>query len=284
MKVLTGDAASCKVVGMTATYSTSELLGQLEDGISHLTTSEDWTRWLETQARFHNYSFQNSLLIAWQRPDASRVAGYGVWQGLGRQVRKGEKSIRILAPNLAKDPEDPDKKVLRGFRSVGVFDISQTDGDPLAEVCSRLTGAAPENMISALAAVAERIGFSVHFEEIGGETNGYCNASEKKIVVEFRNDPAQQAKTLVHELGHAILHCDPEGAALDRSIKELEAESVAYVVSAALGHDTSDYTFGYVAVWAGRGSEDSVKAVRKSGSRIQRAADKILHELEDAQS
>jgi antirestriction protein ArdC len=261
------------------------LLSTLEAGVTELVTSEDWARWLDQQARFHSYSFYNCHLIAWQCPEASRVAGYKTWQALGRQVRAGEKSIRILAPSKFKTTGEDgvEQWAIRGFHTVGVFDISQTEGDELPEVCNRLTGAAPADLFESLTSVAGGLGFRVDLRDIPGSTNGYCDVDEHLIAVERSNDPAQQAKTLIHELAHAILHAG-EGASVERPVKELEAESTAYVVAQALGFDTSAYTFGYVAGWAGRdvSGKELVERIRRSGDRIHTASKQILEALEDA--
>lgn len=227
-----------------------------------------------------HYSFNNVILIDRQDPEATRVAGFHAWRKLGRGVRKGERAIWILAA-MTRKVTDQDERAdaetgtrrLIGFRPVPVFDIRQTDGEPLPEVCSTLHGDAP-GIYSQLVAVAHTIAFTVEEDYLPGTVNGDCNFADKRIRVEVRNDERQQVKALAHELGHALLH---EGNA-DRALGELEAESVAYVVCAALGVDTSDYSFGYVASWTG-GGDEAITAIKAPGSRIQSAADRILQSV-----
>ena len=164
---------------------------------------------------------------------------------------------------------------------MAVFDISQTDGRDLPEVCVRLTGDLPGDAYSQLRNVARGLGFSVQEEFLKQGTNGECSHIERTIRIEARNDERQQVKTLAHELGHAILHEPGEGRPTSRALLELEAESVAYVVCQNLGIETGDYSFGYVATWSG-GSTEARDAIKASGSRIQHAADQILTAIEAA--
>ena len=253
------------------------VLERLTEGITQLTNSERWTEWLNMQSRFHRYSFGNTLLILAQRPDSTRVAGYNAWRQLDRFVRKGEKGIWILAPMVyksdAKDEagDESTTRVIRGFKPVPVFDVSQTDGQELPEVCTRLTGGQPGDAYSQLRRVAHELGFTVEEEYLSGSVNGDCNHSEHRIRVEVRNDERQQVKTLAHELAHAILHEQFDS----RSIAELEAESVAFIVCANIGIDSGDYSFGYVTNWAG-GGDEALAAIKASGAHIQQAANRIL--------
>jgi len=256
-----------------------ELIEKLEEGIKNLTTSEEWQHYLASQARFSKYSFGNAMLIAWQRPTATQVAGFRAWQKMGRQVRKGEKAIWILAPMVYKvtDPKDGEERVvIRGFKSVPVFDVAQTDGDDLPTVCNRLQGDDPDGLFDTLVSVAESIGYRVEVTILDAGINGDCTYSERRIRVETRNTPAQRVKTLAHELAHALLH---EDRTMPRALAELEAESVAYIVCQALGIDSGDYSFGYVATWAG-GGEAATAAIKASCGRIQTTAAKILAEAE----
>jgi len=262
---------------MTNNNRTDQVLEALSAGIAQLTSSERWTEWLAVQSRFYHYSFRNTLLIELQCPHATRVAGYRAWQALGRQVRKGEKSIAILAPVTRKvadaDHEQVDDKtrVLVGFRPASVFDISQTDGEPLPEPCTRLQGDDPQNSYELLLGVAASIGYSVEDADLDGTTNGDCTYALRRIRVAADRSPAQRVKTLAHELAHALLH---EGHS-NRPLAELEAESVAYVVCRNLGIPSDEYTFGYVATWAG-GGDEAIAALKASAGRIQQTADKIL--------
>lgn len=262
------------------TNHTDELLKRLSDGVTQLTTSENWKAWLSAQSRFHKYSFSNTLLILAQRPHALRVAGFRTWCGLGRQVRSGEKAIWILAPTThrrAADADDEEAQVfVTGFRAVPVFDIAQTDGPDLPAVCKPLEGDDPAATYARLVPVAKAFGFTVEDYDFTGSTNGDCDLERRRIRIRAGNSPAQRVKTLVHELGHSQLH---ESSTLDRPLKELEAESVAFVVCSALGLTTDAYSFGYVAIWAG-GGDEAIAGIKASASRIQRASLAILDSIE----
>ncbi|MGB9112690.1 MAG: ArdC-like ssDNA-binding domain-containing protein [Acidimicrobiales bacterium] len=258
----------------------NETLEVLEQGIRDLTSSERWTAWLESAARFHHYSFGNQMLIALQRPEASRVAGFKTWQTMNRQVRKGEHGIRILAPVVCNRRDNDGEKTgdtfLR-FRSVAVFDVAQTDGADLPEIAFQLAGEGPKGAWSALESFARSIDYTVSVEPTG-EANGWCRHSDKVIAVKDTNDEAMQVKTLAHELGHALMH-EAGVTVADRQFKELEAESVAFVVCRALGLDSGDYSFGYVAGWA-RDGDNAIKALKACAGRIHDAAGRILSWLE----
>lgn len=189
-----------------------DVLQQLRDGITQLTNSATWLRYLDVQRRFHNYSWGNCLLISMQRPDATRVAGYHQWQKLGRQVNVGERAIKILAPVVYKKPveeasaTDPEEiRVLRAFRPVSVFDVSQTSGEPLPQIATRLLGDQPVNALRNLEMVAGELDFRVILASLPGARNGECNFSEG--VIRIRNDlePAHMVKTLAHEIGARTL-------------------------------------------------------------------------------
>jgi len=260
-----------------------EALDRLTSGIAQLTTSDAWRAWLGVQARFHRYSFANTVLILVQQPAATRVAGFGAWRRLARVVRRGERAIWILAPvtrRVAADDtaEAPERasRVVTAFRPVPVFDQAQTDGDPLPEVCTRLTGDEPSGAYAGLVQVAAAICFTVEDHAFGGETNGDCTHALRRIRVRPDLAPAHRVKTLCHELAHALLHAD----ATDRPLAELEAESVAFIVCDVLGIDTGAWSFGYVATWSG-GRDQAIAAIKAAGARIQRTADRILSALED---
>jgi antirestriction protein ArdC len=223
-----------------------------------------------------------------QRPDATRVAGYHTWKSVGRQVRKGEHGIAILAPivprlPVAREDEDGTERVLVGhptaFGLARVFDIAQTDGEALPEVVSRLIGDDAGSRFAGLAKVAATLGYSVEVSELPGQRNGDCTFELKRIRVREGLEPAQSVKTLAHELAHAILHSEADCTGQTRAVAELEAESVAFVVCDDLGLDSSAYSFGYIATWAGCG-DDADKAISASAQRINKAARTILEVLE----
>lgn len=271
---------------MPDTNRKDEALQTLTEGIARLASSDRWAEWLAVQSRFHRYSFGNTLLIFMQRPDATRVAGFRAWQGMGRQVAKGEKAIWILAPVTRKaadvetearpDVPDDKRRVLVAFKPACVFDISQTYGEELPSPCSRLDGDDPQGHYDHLVGVAQSLGFSVVDHEFSGGTNGDCSHTEHRIRIESRNSPLQRVKTLAHEIAHALLHEKYD----NRALAELEAESTAFVICQSLGLDSSDYSFGYVANWAG-GGDEAIVGIRASGERIQKAAATVLQALEN---
>ena len=265
---------------------------KLQEAVSEIVSGEDWKRMFQTAAKFHRYSFNNQLLIFIQRPDATRVAGFNRWRSLGRTVRKGEKGIQILAPliykkdssengassassDLKQQDQDP-VKVLRGFKVAHVFDISQTEGEDLPDLDAvrpkLLDGDAPEGIWEVLVATANAAGYEVIREQRQGE-NGYCDFLNKKIAVRPDVEPAQAAKTLAHEVGHALLH--GEELPVSREVAEVEVESVAYIVCDALGLDTSGYSFAYVARW----SDGATELIKDSAERVIRCAKQILERL-----
>jgi antirestriction protein ArdC len=267
---------------MDSTDRKAELLNQLAEGVTKLTESEAWQAWLRVQRRFHRYSWGNALLINLQRPDATQVAGFHSWLRLGRHVRKGEKGIAIFAPIVnrvhAEDPVTGEDTVIttapKTFRIAYVFDLAQTDGEELPALpVNKLHGADLDGLYPRLLNVAESIGFSVQAIELDGSRNGDCNHDHRLIRIESRNEPCQQVKTLAHELAHAILHGVRDE--LSRELAELEAESVAYIVCADLGIDSSEYSFGYLASWSG-GGDDARNAISDSAGRIQLAVGLIL--------
>lgn len=262
---------------MTASVERPELLAALTAGISRLASAEEWQRHLDLQASLHQYSFGNVLLIVAQCPGATRVAGFAAWKAMGRSVRKGEKAIRILAPMLVKrlgEADTVDEAVIRGFRYVPVFDISQTEGEPIPQPCSRLQWEVPGECFTRLVDVAVALGYSVEEADLSPGTNGDCTFSRRLIRVERRNASAQRVKTLAHEIAHALLH----EAVDDRRLAELEAESVAYVVCRHLGLDAGCYSFGYVATWAG-GTDRAIDGIRASATQIQRTASLVIDAL-----
>ena len=263
----------------------SGLLEELSAGIAQLTTSEKWKQYLDAQSKFYSYSPNNVMLIMLQNPYATRVAGYHAWQEMGRQVLAKESALRILAPLKYKqeDVAEGDRtSEIRGFKLVPVFDISQTEGRELPDVVSRLEGLAPEGVFNTLVEFAQNLGFHVERpQSLESGANGDTTHSLGRIRVVASNSEAQQVKTLAHEIGHALLH-DPEVPAtneLTRGLKELEAESTAYVICTALEMDTSDYSFGYVAVWAG-GALEAIQSIKESTSRIHNAAVAVLRNFE----
>jgi len=269
----------------------AQIMETLATGIQELTSSDSWQTWLTFQSRFHNYSFLNTLLIQLQAPSGTtRLAGFNTWRRLGRSVRKGSKGIAILAPVVRRtriEDADGEEHVITGgptaFRIAHVFADVQTDGHELPDApVRRLEGDDPNQIFRQLTKVAEDLGFTVEFADFPDERGGDCSPSLKRIRIRREMAPAHCVKTLSHELGHAILHDETCIGAAPRSLVELEAESVAYVVCSAGGLDTSDYTFGYIATWAG-GGDAAIAGIKSAGANIRRAADHILTQLEEYQ-
>lgn len=255
---------------------------KLQRAVAEIASGDDWKRMLQVVSKFHRYSFNNHLMIFTQRPDATVVAGFNRWKSLGRFVKKGEKGIAILAPCKYKTIVEDDKGEemsyqIRGFRVVHVFDISQTEGEELPDLDAvrpkLLDGDAPEGIWDALTAHAASIGFDVIREQRGRE-NGYCDFGAKLIAVRPDVSNAQAVKTLIHELGHAMLHS--ENRVSSREVAEVEVESVAYVVCNALGLESGDYSFPYVTRWA----EGDAELVKETAQRVTECASEILRTLE----
>lgn len=282
-----------------------EITKQLEKGVKALFTSERYTEYLKTMSKFYNYSFNNTVLIALQRPEATLVAGYSAWQkNFHRQVKKGEKGIQIIAPSQRKEKElvekfDPEtnepilgpdgqpetevvEHVVSDFRVVRVFDISQTYGEPLPELAiPDLTGQV-QNFPLFLQAVKDLSPVPIRFGETEGEAKGYYSNKKKEIVVKEDMSESQTIKTLIHEIAHAKLHdrevLEQTGEEKDQRTKEIEAESIAYTVCQYFGLDTSDYSFPYIAGWS-----DNLKMweLRTFMDAIRRTAGEFIKELEE---
>jgi len=269
---------------------------QLAERVGSLDSAEEWGAWLRFATSFHRYSFNNTVLIWSQRPDATLIAGYRAWQAKGRQVRRGETAIKVLGPVLKRAPKldrdgepvlDAEGKPVYGVQIVGVkpvsvFDVAQTDGDPLPErpTAQLLTGQAPPGLWDSLQRFVEAEGYAVSCGDCG-TSNGQTDFLQHQVRVRDDIDDAQAVKTLAHEAGHVLLHAPERRDGLDcRGLIEVEAESVAYLVTAAHGLDASQYTFNYVAGWAHRAAAAvgaSVEEIVKStGQRVIGAADRIL--------
>ncbi|MGH7639460.1 MAG: ArdC-like ssDNA-binding domain-containing protein [Candidatus Dormibacteria bacterium] len=267
---------------------TRDLLAKLDQGLAGLKTSDQWRAWLDDQAKFHRYSFNNVLLIVSQRPDASMVAAFHAWKDHGRMVNKGERAIWILAPMVVKaketDPEtgeQTERPRVVGFKSVPVFDVAQTSGAEVPVPAHPLAGRCAEEQRAALTAYAQSLGFTVDpAADLPMGRNGDTSHSLRRIRISRSLPGAQWIKTTAHEIGHAILH-GPEYDG-DRGTAEVEAESVAYLVCQQLGIDSAEYSFGYITVWAGKDPEAARAAVRKAGGRIAKTAETITKALDQA--
>lgn len=281
-----------------------KLHAQLSDGVLALNDPQAWQAWLTFASRFHKYSFGNSLLIMAQDPQATHVAGYQAFKAMGRQVRRGETGIKVLAPITRREPalddsgrpqcDDHGRPLYRAHvvatKPVTVFDIRQTDGPPLPDPGigqpTLLTGQAPVGLWDRLQGLLEERGFEVRRGPCHDGANGFTDFTRRLVMVRDDVDDAQSVKTLIHEGAHSILHADRSG--LDcRGILEVEAESVAYMVTSAHGLDSSQYTFNYVAGWALSAvteDRDLADILRSTGQRVIGAADLILQATQPAPS
>lgn len=264
--------------------------------VEQLRDSDAWQRFLDFARSFHSYSLNNVLLILSQMPTATRVAGFRKWQQLGRQVRKGERSLKIFGFRERKakadeenedgtlDQLDTGERVVRYFPMLSVFDMSQTDPteewiDP--NPAQRLDGNDEAGIYAATADYLTAQGWTVTRETIPGETNGYTTTDgTKRVVVDAALSDAQAAKTILHEAAHVILHSSEDHAeyVAHRGLKECEAESVAYIVAGIIGLDTSAYSVGYVAGWIG----DDTDTIKQTAANVLRAAHTIADAITEA--
>ena len=291
-----------------------EITGKLEDGIKELFDSDRYKEYLSVMSRFHHYSFNNTLLIALQKPDASHVAGFTAWKdNFKRNVMKNEKGIKIIAPapfTVEKEVEkrDPDtgqpvkdkdgkplmekKEVtIPAYKVVSVFDVSQTEGEPLPTLGVHALTGDVERYEDFFRALNETSPVPVEFEKIESGAHGYYSLTDKRIALNEGMSELQTIKTAIHEIAHAKLHdIDlkvPKSEQQDRPdsrTREVQAESVAYTVCQHYGLDTSDYSFGYVAGWSsGRDMSElktSLETIRKTASEIITSIDGKMAELQ----
>lgn len=277
------------------------IMQSLESGVEELFTSNRYQEFLKTMAKFHNYSFNNTMLIAMQRPDATLVTSYKNWQSMGRQVMKGEKGITIIAPapyKKMKEKEvlDENQRPIMGtdgkpktekvevtvphFKAVTVFDIAQTSGEPIQTLAPELLTAAVQDFDSFMQAIQKISPVPIRFDEINGNANGYYHNVDKEIVIKKGLSESQTLKTAIHETAHAKLHdreiMESLGVEKDRLTKEVEAESVAYCVCSSFGLDTSDYSFPYIAGWS---SSREMKEMKASMDVIRKTAGEMIDQL-----
>ena len=283
-----------------------EITDKLEQGIKELFESERFKEYLRTMSKFYNYSFNNTLLIAMQKPDATYVAGYTSWQrNFDRQVMKGEKGIKILAPAPYKTQEEREKidpvtqkpvigadgnavtetvEVLRpAFKVVSVFDVSQTDGKELPDIIVDELKGTVENYEAFFDALKQESPVPISFEDIPGGAKGFFSPVESRIAIQEGMSEIQTVKTAIHEIAHAKLHAvKPDEKAApedkkDRHTKEVEAESVAYTVCQRYGIETSDYSFGYIAGWS---SGKETKELKSSLDTIRKTAAEMIEGID----
>ena len=288
-----------------------EISERLEQGVKEIFTSERYTEYLNTMSKFHNYSFNNTLLITMQKPEATLVAGYQAWQKkFNRHVKRGEKGIQIIAPTPVREKQeiekiDPDTQepiigedgqpeteivemIIPRFRVATVFDVSQTEGEPIAELeVPELTGSVQfyDTFMQALQNISP---VPIRMMNVEGDAKGYYHQTEKYIAIKEDMSNVQTMKTGVHEVSHALLHdrevMDAEGVLKDQTTKEVEAESIAYIVCNHFGLDTSEYSFTYIASWCESRDMKALKAsmdtIRKTSAEVIENIEAQMHELE----
>ena len=287
----------------------NEITKKLSEGVKEIFEGDNYKKYLNTISKFHNYSTNNTILIARQNPEATLVAGFKSWENnFNRHVKKGEKGIKIIAPSPYKkkvmvekvdpvsmeikldmngNPEKEETEIkMTAYRIVSVFDVSQTEGEPLPQIAVELTDNVNEYE-AFMQAIRQSTSIPIEFEDISDSAaNGYFDNAAQKIVIRKGMSESQSVETAIHELAHSILHntdTNTEGAGKDRQTKEVEAESVAYTVCSHFGIDTSDYSFGYIAGWSSRREADELKqsldTIRETSSELINSIEHLIPQL-----
>lgn len=308
----TSSVIPIELTGKTTIEKVKEITEQLEQGIKELFDSDRYKEYLTTMSKFHNYSFRNTMLILFQKPEASLIAGYGAWQkNFKRQVKKGERGIKILAPAPYKKTveekqfdkngvpmKDKDGNIIvntreitvPAFKVTTVFDVSQTAGEEIPMLAKQLTGSIDEYE-KFFRVLKEISPVPITLEPIDGTENGYYHLEEKRIAIKDKLSEMQTIKTAIHEIAHAKLHALPDkdedgvidDTRPDNRTREVQAESIAYTVCQHFGIDTSDYSFGYIAGWSsGKETEElktSLEVIRNTATEFISAIEEKLQEL-----
>ena len=297
---------SFNLEGKTSTEKVKEITEKLKTGVNEIFESGQYEQYLKVMSKFHDYSTNNTILIALQRPDATRVAGFTTWKNeFQRSVKKGEKGIKILAPMFfKKEPQEKDvidsethssenheqeeneEQIITRFKVVNVFDICQTEGKELPRLGVDALKGDVEHYEAFYHSLEKTSPVPMAFEAIKDASHGYYDLVDKRIAIRTGLSQLQTIKTAIHEIAHATLHAD-KNSNTDRSTAEVQAESIAYTVCSYYGLDTSDYSFGYVAGWS-RGKEikelkDSLEIIRKTSSQIITDIDKHFSQIQEKQ-
>lgn len=246
-------------------------------GVSEFLNSNKWKEFLKFQSHFYNYSFGNVVMIFMQKENATYVAGFKAWNKLGRYIKKGEKAIKILAPVKVKvkgekeSEEQKERYVLKGFKVVNVFDISQTEGKDIPEICRELKGKSVkiETLYNKLLSI---IKIPVIQEPLRGP-KGYYDPSKNIISIKEDMDPKQKLKTLVHEYAHYKLHSKKTD--FTRAEQEVQAEGIAFIVLNHFGINTSSYSFEYITAY----SYKEPQILLKHGLVMQKTVEEIINEI-----
>jgi Zn-dependent peptidase ImmA (M78 family) len=290
----------------------NELFERINKGVLDVFNSESFKSYLKFCSKFHDYSMNNTVLIAMQKPEATLVAGYSTWKQLGRQVESGQKGISILAPVVTKtnhifeyttavldekgnkvynsDGTEQTETVEKAFKELRfkkayVFDVSQTSGKELPQLLdTELSGDVPKDkkecILNSLAAVA---GTEITFEDIQSGAKGYYSHIENKIAVKTGMSDLQTLKTAFHETAHCLLHDTKKDTAIQnasRNDKELQAESVAFIVASHFDMDTSEYSFPYIAAWSDSG-KPPIDKLKNVLTEIQKASKMIISQVDE---
>ncbi len=277
----------------------NELTDKLEAGIKEVFSSQKYKDYLKVMSRFHGYSYNNTMLILLQKPDARLLAGYKTWQGMERNVKKGEHGISILAPSkkrftkyMDKIDKDTRKPVLDQdgnpvkvpreieyltFYPTTIFDISQTEGKPLPVMAEELNGQVTDYGII-MDSLKETAPAPIRFESWEESKKGYFSPLLNEIVIKSGMSELQTVKTGIHETAHSILHSGTNNLK-DSATMETEAESIAFIVCCHLGLDTSSYSFPYLATWS---SSKELPELKSSLSTIQKTAHSLIEKLDQA--
>ena len=282
-----------------------EITAGIEQGIKNLFESEKYAHYLSVMSKFHRYSVNNTMLIYMQRPDATLVAGYNKWKNqFGRHVKKGEHGITIIAPTpykkkieeMKRDPDtqapilDADGKAVMEekeieipmFRPVKVFDVSQTDGKPLPELASKLSGTVP-HYEAFLEALRRSAPVPIEFEALNANLDGYFSSDQQRIAIREGMSEVQTISAVIHEIAHSKLHdvtkCQAEEASnqKDRNTEEVEAESISYAVCQYYGIETSGNSFGYIATWS---KDKDLPELRASLETINQTSGALISDID----
>ena len=269
-----------------------EVMNALENGVRDFMETDAYKTYLRAVSRFHEYSTNNVMLIAMQKPDATLVAGYNTWKKhFNRNVKRGEKGLRIIAPMPVTVEKEQDRIDQYGntykekvqvtiprFHAVTVFDVSQTEGDPLPDISPSDLKAEVSDYDNFLEALKQSSSVPILFEDIQGGAKGFYNSADNNIHIKKDMSQSQTTKTLIHEMAHSVLHNrDNGGVMLDAKTKEVQAESVAFSVCSHFGIDTSDYSFPYVTAWSG---DKDLTALKASMETIKDSAATLINDIE----
>lgn len=275
---------------MEITNNVAETIKTLEKEMTNIFNDTNYKKFLSLMSNFNNYSLNNLQLILIQKPDATNVASFETWKKAGRYVKKGETGIRIIFPikylkNKKNEENEETKEPSNIYFKVGsVFDISQTEAakgkeDLLKKYKPKILDNNDPAFVEYIELFKSISQFPIYFDDLNNaKANGYCDFGTDEIHIKNSLPAAQQLKTIIHEVAHSLLHKDSD---LSKELKEIEAESVAFVVSNNIGLDSSEYSFGYLASWS---KEKDIKELKPLLERIHKTATNILKNIKSAQT